>query len=627
MLKQTMWRVYRRTRKDEDYAKYKEALNAATTEIRQSKRSYEQKLACNIKNDSKSFYAYVRSKQNVQDKVGPLEDSAGNIISQGFLMAEDLNGYFSSVFTKEDISSLPVADAKFQGAKSDYLGPLVVTPELVAKKIKAMKDNKSPGVDGIPPKLLMETVEQISIPLARVFNLSLKEGVVPFEWKEANIIPLFKKGSRNKSDNYRPVSLTSVISKLLERLIKDHMVEFLVKHKLLNSSQHGFLKARSCLTNMLCFLEEITKWIDVGSPVDIIYLDFQKAFDKVPHQRLLLKLKAHGIGDSITDWIEQWLTDRRQRVVVDGEVSNWKSVLSGIPQVSVLGPILFLIYINDLDDSITSNVLKFADDTKLFRKVNTDGDKQHLQNDLDRLVKWSEKWQMLFNFGKCKCLHTGHRNLNVNYKMGDTVLGTTVKEKDLGVTISADMKVSEQCGIAASKGNQILGLIRRNITYKGKKLIIPLYKAIVRPHLEYCIQAWRPYRKKDIDTLERIQRRATKMIPELRDLSYEERLKECGLTTLETRRLRGDQIEVFKILNGYENIDRNMFFSLKKDSRTRGHEVKLVKDQCRLDIRKHSFSQRTINEWNKLSTDCVTASSVNMFKNKVDTYLRRAGYK
>ena len=362
---------------------------------------------------------------------------------------------------------------------------------------------------------------------------------------------------------------------------------------------------------------------------------------------------------------------------------------------------------------------------------------------------------MLFNFGKCKCIHIGHGNMDEEYKMGDTVLGRTTQEKDLRVTFSADMKVSEQCGIAASKGNQILGLIRRtitykekqlivplykaivrshleycieawrpyrkkdidkleriqrratemipelrdlsyesrllqcglttlqtrrlrgdqikvfkivngyltrfnkichpsqrprwqvdkeaiglsrvqqcssnlglirrNITYKEQKLIIPLYKAIVRPHLEYCIQAWRPYRKKDIDTLERIQRRATKMIPELRDLSYEERLKECGLTTLETRRLRGDQIEVFKILNGYENIDRNMFFSLKKDSRTRGHEVKLVKDQCRLDIRKHSFSQRTINEWNKLSTDCVTASSVNVFK--VDTYLRRAGYK
>ena len=166
------------------------------------------------------------------------------------------------------------------------------------------------------------------------------------------------------------------------------------------------------------------------------------------------------------------------------------------------------------------------------------------------------------------------------------------------------MKVSEQCGIAASKGNHILGLIRRNITYKGKKLIIPLYKAIFRPHLEYCIQAWRPYRKKDVDTLERIQRRATKMIPELRDLSYEECLKECGLTTLETRRLRADDIEVFKILNGYENIDRNVFFSLKKDSRTRGHEVKLVKDPCRLDITKHSFSQRTIHEWNKFYRLC-----------------------
>ena len=169
-------------------------------------------------------------------------------------------------------------------------------------------------------------------------------------------------------------------------------------------------------------------------------------------------------------------------------------------------------------------------------------------------------------------------------------------------------------------------MIRRNITYKDIKLIIPLYKAIVRPHLEYYIQAWRPCRKKDIDTLERIQRRATKIIPELRDLSYEERLMECGLTTLETRRLRGDQIEVFKILNGYENIDRNMFFRLKKDSRTRGHEVKLVKDQCRLDIRKYSFSQRTVNEWNKLSTDCITDSNVNMFKNKLEPYLRRAGY-
>ena len=240
-----------------------------------------------------------------------------------------------------------------------------------------MKENKSPGVDGIAPKILKETVEQICTPLAHVFNMSLEEGIVPLEWKEANIIPLFKKGSRNKSVNYRPVSLTSVICKVLETIIRDHMMDFLIKHKLINPSQHGFLKARSCLTNVLCFFEEITKWAYEGSPVDVIYLDFQKAFDKVPHQRLILKLKSHGMGNSIINWIEQWLKDRRQRVVVDGEVSSLKPVLSGVPQGSVLGPILFLIYRNDLKEGVTGNILKFADDTKLFRKVKEIGDKKN----------------------------------------------------------------------------------------------------------------------------------------------------------------------------------------------------------------------------------------------------------
>ena len=166
----------------------------------------------------------------------------------------------------------------------------------------------------------------------------------------------------------------------------------------------------------------------------------------------------------------------------------------------------------------------------------------------------------------------------------------------------------------------------RNLTYKEKSLIVPMYKAIVRPHLEYCIQAWSPYLRKDIDMLEKIQRRATKLIPGLRDLRYEERLKECGLTTLEKRRVRGDQIEVFKILNGYENIDSNIFFEIKESKITRGHNFTLVKKQSRLDVRKFSFSQRTINVWNKLSSECVHASSVNMFKNRIDKYLVKAGY-
>ena len=166
-------------------------------------------------------------------------------------------------------------------------------------------------------------------------------------------------------------------------------MEFLAKHKLINTSQHGFIKARSCLTNLLCFLEEIKKWVNDGLPVDVVYLDFQKAFDKVPHERSLLKLKAHGIGNDVINWIEKWLSHRKQRVIVDGEISNWKSVLSGVPHGSVLGPILVLIYINNLEDDISSKVLKCADDTKVFRKVTNDPDKQSLQVDLGKLVKWS----------------------------------------------------------------------------------------------------------------------------------------------------------------------------------------------------------------------------------------------
>ena len=201
-----------------------------------------------------------------------------------------------------------------------------------------------------------------------------------------------------------------------------------------------------------------------GSPVDVIYLDLQKAFDKVPHQRLILKLKSHVMGNSIINWIEQWQTDMRQRVVVDGEVSSWKSVLSGVRQGSVLGPILFLLYIYDLEEGVTGNILKFADDTKLFRKTKEIGDKQTLQDDIDELVRWSEKWQMLFNFRKCKCLHTGPGNTGMNYEMGGTILSKTVNEKDLRVSMNANMKVSEQCRIAACKGNQVLGIIRINIT-------------------------------------------------------------------------------------------------------------------------------------------------------------------
>ena len=271
---------------------------------------------------------------------------------------------------------------------------------------------------------------------------------------------------------------------------------------------------------VMFFLEEITKWVDEGSPVDVIYLDFHKAFDKVPHQRLILKLKSHGMGNSIINWIEQWLTDRKQRVVVDGEVSTVDVSLEWGATRICTRAFLLLVYIHDLEEGVTGCILKFADDTKLFGKTKEIGDKQNVQDDIDKLVTRSEKWQMLFNFGKCKCLHTWPGNTGMNYEMGGTILSKPVKEKDLGVTMNANMKVSEQCSIAALKGNQVLGMIRRNVTYKEKSLIVPL---IVRPHLEYCIQSWNPHIMKDINMLEKIQRRATKLIPGLIYHRYEER--------------------------------------------------------------------------------------------------------
>ena len=623
--KQRLWKAYKRTGKVEDYTKYKDALKETTNEIRESKRNFERKLAANIKQDSKSFFAYIRSQQKVRDVVGPLKDNDALVITKGKEMADALNIYFSSVFTLEDKNNLPVHEPLLAD-NVECLTNMLITPAMIVTKIKKLKDNKSPGIDGITPKLLKEIAEEISVPLAIMFNLSLHEGTVPHEWKHANVVPIFKKGSRCKAENYRPVSLTSVVCKLLESLLRDHMIDFLEKHNLLKDTQHGFLKGRSCLTNLLEYTEIISKWVDDGSPVDVIYLDFQKAFDKVPHQRLLIKLKSHGMGVNIVTWIQNWLTDRRQRVSVEGETSAWTAVHSGVPQGSVLGPLLFLVYINDLEDGVASNILKFADDTKIFRRVQTRQECRTLQDDLNRLDQWSAKWQMLFNQSKCKCLHIGRANGKEPYEMHNTVLLKTSKEKDLGVTISADWKVSEQCGIAARKGNQLLGMIKRNITYREKNLIIPLYKSIVRPHLEYCIQAWRPHLKKYIDKLERVQRRATKLIPELRILSYEDRVQQCKFTTLETRRVRGDQIEVFKITHEIEGLDSGMFFQYRTDNGTRGHSWALAKARCKLDIRKYAFSQRTINEWNRLPGECVNATSVNMFKNKIDNYFKRSVY-
>ena len=378
--------------------------------------------------------------------------------------------------------------------------------------------------------------------------------------------------------------------------------------QLIKPSQHAFLPGRSCQTNLLEFLERVTDDTDRGNNTDVAYLDFAKAFDKVPHARLLVKLKALGVNNQVSSWIEAWLRHRRQRVVVGGEESDWSAVSSGVPQGSILGPLLVIVYINDLDEKMTSTVLKFADDTKI-----SSNSQQELQRDLDTAVEWAKTWQMQFNTNKCKVMHVGHRNERAIYNMGNHRLEEVEEEKDLGVLIHRTLSVSNNCAVAVKKANQMAGHIYRIVTHKSVQSVVPLYNALVRPHLEYCSLVWSPYLKKDILSIDKVQRRVSKMIPSISALTYEERLKRTGLISLENRRLRADLLEVFKILKGFVKVDPATHFSMS-DRRSRGHMLKLEKPRARLELRRHFFSNRVIDAWNSLPGHMVEATSTNMFK-------------
>jgi ribonucleases P/MRP protein subunit RPP40 len=605
------------------YREYKTQLNLSVKTNKKAKRKFEHNLADKIKSDSKSFYSYVNSKSRANKKVGPIRGESAELIDNNSQAAEHLNKYFCTVFTQENLQTLPNPVTFFQNSYEESLLKLTISEHQVLHKLGKINVNKSVGPDEIHPKLIFELRNYLAAPISQLFNLSIVKGDIPQDWKDANISPIFKKGSRDQAQNYRPVSLTSIIGKLLEGFIKEALVGHLDKFQLLKDSQHGFRSGRSCLTNLLEFFDVVTKKLDEEEDIDLIYLDFAKAFDKVPYQRLLSKLESHGVRGDILKWIQNWLSGRNQRVCIDGQFSEWAGVTSGVPQGSVLGPILFLVYINDLDIDLISKIGKFADDSKLLGSVGTVEGVENLRKDLKNLEIWAEKWQMQFNVNKCSVIHLGKNNPQSTFSLYNEEIKNSIKERDLGVIIDKTMKFSEQCNIAAKNANMTLGMIKRNIVSRNKNIIIKLYKALVRPKLEYCIQAWRPYLKKDIDKLEKVQRRATKIITECKGLSYQERLKVTGLTTLEKRRDRGDMIEVFKSVKGLNSVDYRKFFE-PSDNRhtTRGHSFKLVKVRSRLESRRNFFSTRVVSAWNSLPQNIVDASSVNSFKNRYDKHYK-----
>ena len=609
-------RVYKRY-KSVHHPAYVKATKEAKKEIKKAKKRFESKLAQNIKNDKKSFYAYVRSKSKSKTKIGPLAGDDGATVEDSSAMAESFNTFFSSVFTVEDMDNMPRADNVFSGGTDEALQDIIVNDKMIVDKLTKLRSDKAAGADAMSPWLLKEVCDLLVTPISILLRKSLDEGVVPEDWKLANVCPIFKKGVKSQVSNYRPVSLTSQVSKVIESVLRDAIVSHLESNQLIRDSQHGFRKGRSCLTNLLVFLDKVTGYIDEGYMVDVIYLDFAKAFDKVPHQRLLDKLKGHGIHGKVFNWIEAWLTNRQQRVCIQGKFSTWTAVTSGVPQGSVLGPVLFLIFINDLDKDLESCVLKFADDTKLFRGITETQDNVTLQKDLVVLQRWSENWQMQFNVDKCKVMHIGKHNPEFKYTMANTQLETVHEEKDLGVIISEDLKPSAHCIHSYTKANRMLGLVKRTLSSQQQSILLRLYKSLVRPHLEYCSPAWSPKYVKDRELLERVQHRFTRFFKELRQLDYTERLRRLGLWSLEERRNRADLIEVYKMVNGLSALPASTFFEFRTDNRTRGHSVKIIKQRSLKDLRLHFFSERVVNRWNKLPASVLEATSVNSFKSQL----------
>ena len=357
------------------------------------------------------------------------------------------------------------------------------------------------------------------------------------------------------------------------------------------------------------------------------YLGFRKAFDTVPHQRLLNKVEAYGIKGMLLMWLKDFLVGRKQRVVLNGKKSEWTDVKSGIPQGSVLGPILFELYINDMPDVVDSDIRMFADDMKIYRRSDSNEDREKLQDDLRSLERWSEKWQLGFNTSKCKTMHLGYRNNRQEYSMGGNVLSQTREEKDLGVIVDDGLLFRPHITAAANKANQMMGVALHTFEDHSANTIVPIYLAHVRPHLEYGNLLWHPRYKKDSITVENVQRRATKRIPELKDLSYGERLAKLDLPSLQYRRDRGDMIQVYKIFTGRDRLNPDDFFEMSRSQGTRGHLMKVQKHHSSTLLKRNVFSRRVVDLWNSLPDDVVKAETMNQFKNRIDKTWRGDRFK
>ena len=572
-LKRQTYKHYKKFRTPANYRAYCRARNQVTWALRKAEKDTEKSIAKNIKSDPKRFYSYVSTKTKPKVKIADLQKEDGTLTQSVKEKAEVLNTFFSNVFTNEDTTCIP----HFENRTNEKLTDIVITETDIVNKLSKLDPTKSEGPDGIHPRILKELSETLGVPLKILFDKTIREGRIPSRWKMAEVRPIFKKGNKSMPGNYRPVSLTSSVCKVFESFIRDAMNKHLTDNDLLSDHQHGFTRGRSCTTQLLSTLNDWLNFLENDKPVDAVYLDLQKAFDKVPHQRLLTKLKAYGVSGKVWEWVADFLSGRSQRVCVEGECSDSAPVNSGVPQGSVLGPTLFIYFINDMPDIVNCMVKIFADDTKAYAAVDSPDQTNKLQKSIDSLVSWTKDWQIDFNVEKCKVLHLGKDNPKHIYNMNGHPLPDDTVEKDLGIYVDTALKFDSHISETVKKGNKLVGMISHYITHKSKDIMIPLYKTLIRPILEYGNVVWPPKLRKQIDLIESVQRRYTKRIIGAEHLSHKERLKLFDLPSLEFRRFRGDMIETYKMthkLYDYKVFSR--LFTLQ-ESITRGHDFKLVK--------------------------------------------------
>jgi hypothetical protein len=386
--------------KNEDHMKeYKKLRNKVRMETRKTARKEYDLIATTSKENPKKFWNHVNSKRKAAPSIGDLKnklaDGSVEVIRDDKDKAEAFSEYFASVYTDEGLGHFDKMEPK------DCTDNGTVTFHLhdIQKRLSNLKVAKSPGCDVIHPRILKELSFDLAQPLKIIFEHSFEQKRLPSDWLSADITVIYKKGSKAELSNYRPISLTCVCCKIMESVIRDHIMNYFIENNLFSSRQFGFITGHSTVMQLLTILDNWTMNLEAGGQIDVIYTDFEKAFNKVPHERLISKLISYGINMDVIHWIKAFLNDRRQRIKVNGKFSKWQKVYSGIPQGSILGPILFIIFINDIVHSCTntSELYLYADDAKLFRCIHTDCDNIKLQEDLNNVKRWADNWLLKLN--------------------------------------------------------------------------------------------------------------------------------------------------------------------------------------------------------------------------------------